>query len=230
MANDEWLRAPYDPQQPIESFFDQLETSIELAEAGKAPYTDTQILNVAFTSISQSALYPDDCHEWKHKDDTTKSWTTFKTHFVHAYTDILEGPSTATDAGFHESNMVMDDRHNVDANPFPDVLSTLQASNEHLTNQLNDLTSQLATVFTTIGQRPTTRTRQQHRHPRSHNNYFWTHGFYVGASHTSASCSKPSTGNQTEATGANRMDGNNQGSHLAPHVAPNTPSSTSSQE
>jgi hypothetical protein len=46
--NDTRLKAPFDPSQPIEILFDQIEDAVDLAAAARAEYTQDQIVAYAF--------------------------------------------------------------------------------------------------------------------------------------------------------------------------------------
>jgi hypothetical protein len=45
------LHQPYDPNQPIEALFDQIEEAISLAAAAQAPYCAAQIVSIADTTL-----------------------------------------------------------------------------------------------------------------------------------------------------------------------------------
>jgi hypothetical protein len=55
--NYERLNAPYDPSQPIESLFQQIQDDINFAVAGGQPYRDTMIVNVAYTHVVTLACF-----------------------------------------------------------------------------------------------------------------------------------------------------------------------------
>jgi hypothetical protein len=48
IANDAKMKSPYDANQPIESFIDQIEDGVGLADAAAAPYTSAQIIAIAY--------------------------------------------------------------------------------------------------------------------------------------------------------------------------------------
>jgi hypothetical protein len=63
--NYERLNTPYDPNQPIETLFQQSQDARDLAVAGGQPYGATMIVNVAYTLIFKMGLFPDACRAWQ---------------------------------------------------------------------------------------------------------------------------------------------------------------------
>jgi hypothetical protein len=63
--NYEHLNTPYDPNQPIETLFQQIQDTHAFAVAGGHPYGDVIILNVSFTLVFNTILFHDDCRTWK---------------------------------------------------------------------------------------------------------------------------------------------------------------------
>jgi hypothetical protein len=65
--NCERLHAPYDPNQPIEMLFQQIQDAQAFAVAGGQPYGAAMIVNVAYTLVFNTGLFPDACRAWKSK-------------------------------------------------------------------------------------------------------------------------------------------------------------------
>jgi hypothetical protein len=57
--NYERLNTPYDPNQPIETLFQQIQDAGAFAVAGGQPYSEATIVNVAYTLVLNTGLYPD---------------------------------------------------------------------------------------------------------------------------------------------------------------------------
>jgi hypothetical protein len=55
--NYEQLNTPYDPNQPIESLFQQIQYAPSFAVAGGQPYGDAMIVNVAYTLVFNTGLF-----------------------------------------------------------------------------------------------------------------------------------------------------------------------------
>jgi hypothetical protein len=63
--NCERLNAPYDPNQPIETLFQQIQDAQAFAVAGGNPYGAAMIVNVAYTLVFNRVLFPDACRAWQ---------------------------------------------------------------------------------------------------------------------------------------------------------------------
>jgi hypothetical protein len=59
--NYERLNTPYDPNQPIEMLFQKIQDARAFAVAGGQPYGATMIVNVAYTLVFNTGLFPDAC-------------------------------------------------------------------------------------------------------------------------------------------------------------------------
>jgi hypothetical protein len=62
--NCERLNAPYDPNQPIETLFQQIQDARAFAVAGGQPYGAAMIVNVVYTLVFNTGLFPDACRAW----------------------------------------------------------------------------------------------------------------------------------------------------------------------
>jgi hypothetical protein len=59
------LNTLYDPNQPIETLFQQIQDARAFAVAGGQPYRAAMIINVAYTLVFNTGLYPDACRAWQ---------------------------------------------------------------------------------------------------------------------------------------------------------------------
>jgi hypothetical protein len=59
--NYERLDTPYDPNQPIENLFQQIQDARAFAVAGGKPDGDAMIVNVDFTLVLNTGFFPDAC-------------------------------------------------------------------------------------------------------------------------------------------------------------------------
>ena len=73
-ANDARLRQQYDPHQPIEAFFDQVEHAVSLAAAAQAPYSQAQIISIAYTLMFSTGMFPEACREWRRRPIAEHTW------------------------------------------------------------------------------------------------------------------------------------------------------------
>jgi hypothetical protein len=72
--NYEPLNAPYDPNQPIETLFQQVQDAQAFAVAGGKPYVAAMIINVVYTLVFNTGLFPDTCWECKSRAIAGKIW------------------------------------------------------------------------------------------------------------------------------------------------------------
>jgi hypothetical protein len=63
--NYERLNTPYDPNQPIENIFQQIQDARYFMVACGKPYLDVMIVNVVFTILLNTGLFPDACRAWQ---------------------------------------------------------------------------------------------------------------------------------------------------------------------
>jgi hypothetical protein len=60
--NYERPNAPYDPNQPIETLFQQIQDARAFAVAGGQPYGAAMIVNVAYILVFNTGLFPNELH------------------------------------------------------------------------------------------------------------------------------------------------------------------------
>jgi hypothetical protein len=148
--NYERLNTPYDPNQPIENIFQQIQDSRAFAVAVGQPYGDAMIVNVAFTLVFNTGLFPDACHACQARAIADKTWMQFKLDFAVAHREFRLNNKTAQQSGFHSANMMIEQGHGeamqgtVDAIYQPATatasdhrtVATLTATNAKLASQL----------------------------------------------------------------------------------------------
>jgi hypothetical protein len=59
------LNAPYDPNQPIDMLFQRIQDARAFAVADGQPYGAAMIVNVAYTLVFNTGLFPNACREWQ---------------------------------------------------------------------------------------------------------------------------------------------------------------------
>jgi 6-pyruvoyl-tetrahydropterin synthase len=106
--NYELLNTPYDPNQPIETLFQQIQDVRAFAVAGGEPYGAAMIVNVAYTLVFNTGLFPDACHAWQSRAITAKTWAQFKIDFTTAHQEFRLTNHTAQQSGFHSANMMIE--------------------------------------------------------------------------------------------------------------------------
>jgi hypothetical protein len=223
--NYERLNTPYDPNQLIETLFQQNQDARAFAGAGGQPYGAAMIVNVAYTLVFNTGLFPDACRAWQLRAIAAKTWAQFKIDFATAHREFRLTSQTAHQSGFHSANMMieksMGDSMHESAESIAQLatatvsdrgtVATLTTTNARLANQLEaaraliaQLKSEIATLKNKIkpawqGQRPARTT--------NNDSYFWSHGYQVAKSYTSATCNVRKNGHQESATKIDTMGG-----------------------
>jgi hypothetical protein len=223
--NYERLNTLYDPNQPIEALFQQIQDARAFAVAGGEPYGAAMIVNVAYTLVFNTGLFPDACRAWQSRATAAKTWAQFKIDFATDHREFHLTNQTAQQSGFHSANMMIEQGRDDSMHETVEAIAqlatttvsdrgmvaTLTTTNAKLANQLEaahalitQLKSEIAILKIKIkpvwqGQRPTRTT--------NNNSYCWSHGYQVAKSHTSATCNVRKTGHQEYATKSDTMGG-----------------------
>jgi hypothetical protein len=210
------LTAPWDPTTPFEHLINQVEDTLELADAGNQPFSPNQIVNTAYTLVFNTGLYFDECKDWDKQIPAAKTWTNFKQHFLLAQRTLRLQQQTSQQAGYH-ANLAQDIEKE---NATNDALSCLSSAAESdrqsfaaLVTNNNDLASKLTAAMADIKALQLTANNRNQPNPHRNKNtsYCWTHGFKVSRIHTSESCQHPAEGHQKAATRGNLMGGSTLG-------------------
>jgi hypothetical protein len=78
----------WDPNMPVELIFTQIEEGQEFADEGGQPYTNQQVLNMAFNITFHTSPFKCACCKWRESPDAKKMWNNFKIHFAIAQTEL----------------------------------------------------------------------------------------------------------------------------------------------
>jgi hypothetical protein len=106
--NYECLNTPYDSNQPIETLFQQIQDAQAFAVAGGQPYGASMIVNVAYTLVFNTGLFPNACRAWQSRAIAGKTWAQFKIDFAIAHREFRLTNQTAQQSGFHSANMMIE--------------------------------------------------------------------------------------------------------------------------
>jgi hypothetical protein len=219
--NFENMHRAWDPQQPVETLFKQIQDCADYSEAGGVPIGHSQQINVGYAKIFATGHFMSACRRWNEKPAAEKTWTHFKSHFAaaHCQHKQMQGESAAT-TGYHSANAAMNQNEDQMAEATIGALANLATAtaadrgvvaartqaNSRLAKQLEENSSELRELKAFLNQE-----RRDKRGPRSFNpsssNYCWTHGYKVGKTHTSLTCNTPKPGHKAEATRAENMGG-----------------------
>jgi hypothetical protein len=103
--NFEHMRRAWDPQQPVETLFKQIQDCADYLEEGGFPIGPSQQINVGYAKIFATGQFMSACRRWNEKPTAEKTWTHFKSHFAAAHRKHKQMKGeTAAHAGFHSAN------------------------------------------------------------------------------------------------------------------------------
>jgi hypothetical protein len=96
--NFEHMLWAWDPHQPVEPLFKQIQDRADYSEAGGVPIGHLQQINVVHAQIFATWHFMIACSRWNEKTAAEKTWTHFKSHFAAAHRQHkqMQGESAAT--------------------------------------------------------------------------------------------------------------------------------------
>jgi hypothetical protein len=99
------MRRAWDPQQPVDSLFKQIQHCAELSEAGGVITGHPQQINVGYAKIFVTGHFMSACRRCNKKPTIEKAWAQFKAHFyaAHRQHKKMQCESEAT-SGYHAAN------------------------------------------------------------------------------------------------------------------------------
>ena len=147
--NERKMKQRYDPNQPIDVLFKQIESAEEYATTGNSPFTARQIVNTAFLLIFACGAYEDECKEWKRRALATKTWANFKTDFMAAYKnrrDLQKLQSQASASQLFGANVTSsnDKTQPTDSSTITDMFTDTSDKIEAIANATIESGSQVA--------------------------------------------------------------------------------------
>jgi hypothetical protein len=212
--NFEHMRLAWDPQNPVESPFKQIQDCADYSESGGVLIGHPQQINSGYAQIFATGHFMSSCRWWSKKHAIEKTWTQFKSHFAAARRQHkqMQGESAAA-AGYHsESAVVSHNEYQMDEATIGaltnlatataadrGVVAALTQANARLAKKLEDNSNELRELNALIKKERTEKRGQRSFNP-SPSNYCWTHGYKVGSTHTSLTCNLPKQGHKKEAT------------------------------
>jgi hypothetical protein len=75
------------------------------------PYRGAMIVNLAFTLVFNTSLFPDDLRTWQARATAENTWTQFKVDVTTARPEFRLNNQTAQQSGFHSANMMIENNH-----------------------------------------------------------------------------------------------------------------------
>jgi hypothetical protein len=75
----------WDPQQPVETLFKQIQDCVDFTEDDGFTIRTAQKLLSAYSKIFKSGKFNSACRRWDENFEAEKTWNNFKIHFAAAY-------------------------------------------------------------------------------------------------------------------------------------------------
>jgi hypothetical protein len=106
--NFEHMRQSWDPRQPVETLFKQIQDCADYSEAGRVPIGHSQQINVGYEHLFATGHFMRACRRWNKKPAAEKTWAQLKSHFAAAHRQHkqMQGESAAT-TGYNSANAAM---------------------------------------------------------------------------------------------------------------------------
>jgi hypothetical protein len=103
--NFEHMHRAWDPQQPVESLFKEIQDCADYSEAGGVLIGHPQQINVGYATLFATGHFMSACRRWNEKPLADKTWAQFKAHFsaTHRQHKKMQGESAAT-YKYHSAN------------------------------------------------------------------------------------------------------------------------------
>jgi hypothetical protein len=83
--NWENINKSWDPQQPVESLFKQIQESVDYTEAGGITISEAQKLQTVYAKVFATGTFHGACRRWNEIIPAEQTWNDFITHFATAY-------------------------------------------------------------------------------------------------------------------------------------------------
>jgi hypothetical protein len=83
--NFEHMRRTWDPHQPVETLFKQIQECADYSESGGVLIGHPQQINFGYANIFLTGHFMSACRRWNEKLSAEKTWTHFKSHFAAAH-------------------------------------------------------------------------------------------------------------------------------------------------
>jgi hypothetical protein len=241
IANRQRLSEPWNASEPFQLLNDRFRQVTEFAHDYGVPVTDADLLTYGLYHIQNTGVLNLPVQQWQTKPPADRStWRQFVDHFqpevleyqlTKPHHNQFAALATATfEASVQPILQCMDVKHQENHSALANLVAT---SNSTIAQQLlslqkivSDLKNQVqaptgvgsssgrstaSTAASSLTTSSAARPPRARRIPTDVGSYCWTHGYLVGRTHTSANCTNPRPGHQTNATRTNNLGGSQVG-------------------
>jgi hypothetical protein len=222
VENNKKLAGPFNPAQPIESFFRTIQNAVDCVDAGNAPFGVNQIIAQTYTHLFNSGVLLDACEKWNGRPLVEKSWNNLNAHFPTAHKTYRLTKNTAIGAGYNVANAATTEFQQDTVEAIATLANDAATDKWMIDTPTNGKTSctgrtsaQAAPNAHVPGPAPWAQQgcgrwrgvgRGQDTRPYN-GNYWWSHGWRLTNAHTCQSCNYLYEGHQSKATRQNTMGG-----------------------
>ena len=105
-ANKQRVTVAYNPNQPIELLFGQIDDGITFADLGENPFTPVQVVDTALLLLVKATVFQDNIKEWNKMSMADQTWPHFQTFFAKAHQDWKKNLHFTSDQHFPRANAV----------------------------------------------------------------------------------------------------------------------------
>jgi len=201
-ANDAALNQEWNPDTPIEDYWQHILKVRRIATDGQDPISDRTAIRTALLTFEKSGVFYQANHEWTLKPAASKTWDNLVLHYTAANKE-RERLLTTGQVGYHGGNAALAALHGAIA----EVTAATRESQAATAAALSATSHQPLRDSVHIGAAAATGSLP------STVKCCWTHGLFVNAtsvsSHHSCDCPRPRNGHENAATMFNMMGGRN---------------------
>jgi hypothetical protein len=212
-ANDQRMKIPFDPNEPIKALYTQLEPAIDFADAVDTPYSVNQLVTTTYNLVFKTGLFADTCLDWRRRPTADKTWINFQTAFSEAAQDLRESASALQASGYHGANAAIEENTRFQEETAAALanLATATASDRStlasVTAALESANAKIVSLKRQLKPKSCQHTLFGDGNPFKHGNYCWSHGFCCGKEHTSSNCKWPMAEHRKDTTKENKLGG-----------------------
>jgi hypothetical protein len=102
------MRKAWDPQQPVETLFKQIQDCSDFSEAGGVAIDHPHQINVGYFKIFATCNFMSACLIWNNKETMDKTWADFKARFAaaHHQHNKMQGESASSSATMQQMQLL----------------------------------------------------------------------------------------------------------------------------
>lgn len=139
-ANNDRLRKPWDPSDPIENLFGQINDTKEYSIFAKSPLAEGTLINTGEVTILKTGILAQEYKDWRMVTGKDRTWVYLQEWWQEAYDLTEETDTSAASLGFGANIQVENDTaYNASVQNFSDGSQANAATFSNLTEVNNTL-------------------------------------------------------------------------------------------